>query len=69
DFALFYAGDVMVPVYETSSPAQIQWSLSDSGAIACIVESPDHAARLDEIRADLPLVRSVWAMHLGDLEK
>ncbi|MFT4219375.1 MAG: long-chain fatty acid--CoA ligase [Microbacterium sp.] len=69
DFALFYAGAVMVPVYETSSPSQIQWSLSDSGATACIVESPDHAARLDETRADLPLIRSVWAMHLGDLDK
>ncbi len=69
DFAIFYAGAVMVPVYETSSPSQIQWALSDSGAIACIVESLDHGARLDEARADLPLVRSVWSMHLGDLDK
>ncbi|QEW02815.1 AMP-dependent synthetase/ligase [Microbacterium lushaniae] len=69
DFALFYAGAVMVPVYETSSPAQIQWILSDSGAIAVIVESPDHSARLDEVRADLPLLREVWGMHLGDLDK
>jgi long-chain acyl-CoA synthetase len=69
DFALFYAGAVMVPVYETSSPAQIQWILSDSGAIAVIVESPDHSARLDEVRPDLPLVREVWGMHLGDLDK
>ena len=69
DFALFYAGAVMVPIYETSSPEQIQWILEDSGTIACIVESADHEARLDEVRADLPLVRSVWAMHLGDLDK
>ncbi|KAA9110939.1 AMP-dependent synthetase/ligase [Microbacterium rhizomatis] len=69
DFALFFAGAVMVPVYETSSPAQIQWILSDSGATAVIAESIDHSARLDEVRADLPLIRSVWAMHLGDLGK
>lgn len=69
DFALFFAGAVMVPIYETSSPAQIAWNLTDSGAIACIVESADHGARLDEVRADLPLVRSVWAMHNGDLDK
>ncbi len=68
DFALFYAGAVMVPIYETSSPAQISWNLSDSGAIALIVESTDHSARFDEVRADLPLVRSVWAMHAGDLD-
>ncbi len=69
DFALFFAGAVMVPIYETSSPTQIAWNLTDSGAVACIVESSDHTARLDEVRADLPLVRSVWAMHNGDLDK
>ena len=65
DFGLFYAGAVMVPIYETSSPTQVQWIMSDSGATYCIVESADHAARLDEVRADLPLVKDVWAMHLG----
>ncbi len=69
DMALFFAGAVMVPIYETSSPAQILWNLTDSGAVACIVESTDHAARLDEVRAELPLIRSVWAMHTGDLDK
>jgi len=69
DFALFFAGAVMVPVYETSSPAQIQWILSDSGAIAIIVESPDHSARLEEVRGELPLLRNVWSMHGGDLDR
>ena len=64
DFALFYAGAVMVPIYETSSPSQIQWIMEDSGAIALLVESPDHFARVDEIRGDLPLVREVWQLHL-----
>ncbi|WP_314648063.1 long-chain fatty acid--CoA ligase [uncultured Microbacterium sp.] len=64
DFALFYAGAVMVPIYETSSPSQIQWIMEDSGASALLVESPDHFARVDEIRGDLPLVREVWQLHL-----
>ena len=68
DFALFYAGAVMVPVYETNSPTQISWILSDSGATAAIVESSEHGQRLDEVRSDLPLVREVWAMHAGDLD-
>ncbi|WP_449408527.1 AMP-dependent synthetase/ligase [Microbacterium maritypicum] len=68
DFALFYAGAVMVPIYETSSPAQIQWILEDSGAIALMVESPEHFARLDEVRGDLPLLREVWQMHLGAID-
>lgn len=65
DFGLFFAGAVMVPIYETSSPTQIQWNMSDSGAIAIILESPEHFARFDEVSGDLPLVRNVWQMHLG----
>jgi long-chain acyl-CoA synthetase len=68
DFALFYAGAVMVPIYETSSPSQIQWILEDSGAIALLVESPEHFARVDEVRSDLPLIREVWQMHLGAID-
>jgi long-chain acyl-CoA synthetase len=49
DFALFFAGAVMVPIYETSSAAQISWILSDSGAIAVLGESAEHAARIAEI--------------------
>ncbi|HCS60058.1 MAG TPA: long-chain fatty acid--CoA ligase [Microbacterium sp.] len=65
DFALFYAGAVMVPIYETSSPAQIQWILEDSGAISLMVESADHFAKVDEVRSELPLVREVWQLHIG----
>ncbi|MBO0979765.1 long-chain fatty acid--CoA ligase [Microbacterium sp. SD291] len=68
DFALFYAGAVMVPIYESSSPAQIQWIMEDSGAIALMVESPEHFARVDEVRGDIPLVRDVWQLHLGALD-
>ncbi|MDR7185805.1 long-chain acyl-CoA synthetase [Microbacterium trichothecenolyticum] len=69
DFALFYAGAVMVPIYETSSSAQIAWNLTDSGAVAIITELPDHTARFAEVRAELPLIRSAWEMHSGDLDK
>ncbi|MFT4211064.1 MAG: AMP-dependent synthetase/ligase [Microbacterium sp.] len=69
DFALFYAGAVMVPIYETSSASQIEWILSDSGAVACLVESAEHAARLAEVRANLPLVAESWQMDAGDLDR
>ncbi|RFA13309.1 long-chain fatty acid--CoA ligase [Subtercola boreus] len=69
DFATWFAGAVLVPVYETSSPSQVQWSLSDSGAVAVLVETPDHFARFDEVAADLPLVSKVWQIGLGDLDK
>ncbi|MGZ0711065.1 AMP-dependent synthetase/ligase (plasmid) [Coraliomargarita sp. W4R53] len=68
DFALFFAGAVMVPVYETSSPSQVNWILNDSGAVGVIAELPDHTARIEEIRGDLPLIRTVWNMHADDLK-
>ena len=40
DFAIWYAGAVTVPIYETSSTEQVQWILSDSEAVAIIVETP-----------------------------
>ncbi|MCB1299187.1 MAG: long-chain fatty acid--CoA ligase, partial [Microthrixaceae bacterium] len=69
DFALFYSGAVMVPIYETSAPAQIRWNMEDSGAIALIVESPTHSARLEEVRAELPLLREVWHLHEGAIDQ
>ncbi|NNC10389.1 long-chain fatty acid--CoA ligase [Planctomonas sp. JC2975] len=69
DFATWYAGAVLVPVYDTSSPLQVQWNLSDSGATAVFLETADHFARFDEVAADLPAVRNVWQIELGDLDK
>jgi len=69
DFALWFAGAIMVPIYETSSPAQVQWNITDSGATVMIVETPDHFARFDEIRSDLPQITNVWQVNLGDLDK
>jgi long-chain acyl-CoA synthetase len=40
DFAIWYAGAVPVPIYETSSAEQVEWILSDSAAVAIIVETP-----------------------------
>jgi long-chain acyl-CoA synthetase len=40
DFAIWYAGGVVVPIYETSSAEQVEWILSDSQAKAIIVETP-----------------------------
>jgi len=69
DFATWFAGAVLVPIYETSAPSQILWNLTDSGATAIITENADHYSRFDEIRADVPAVRNVWQIDLDDLDK
>ena len=40
DFAIWFAGGCVVPIYETSSAEQVDWILNDSGSVAIIVETP-----------------------------
>ncbi|MGR7028037.1 AMP-dependent synthetase/ligase [Geodermatophilus sp. URMC 62] len=54
DFAIWTAGAVTVPVYETSSPDQVAWILADSGATAAVVERAEHAAAVDSVRDQAP---------------
>ena len=42
DFAIWYAGGCVVPIYETSSAEQVDWILNDSGSVGLIVETPAH---------------------------
>ena len=69
DFAVAYAGAVVVPVYETSSPSQIQYILDDSGAVALITDTAEQFARFDEVRSELPKVTKTWQLGLGDIDK
>ena len=69
DFAAWFAGAILVPIYETSAPAQIQYTLDNSEATWLIVETAEHFTRFDEVRSELPRIRQVWKVDLGDLDK
>lgn len=69
DFALWFAGAVSVPIYETSAPAQIEWVLSDSNSVALIVETSDHEARYQKIKENTPSVKQVWRLDDDSLFK
>ncbi|MFC9608183.1 AMP-dependent synthetase/ligase [Streptomyces niveus] len=60
DFAIWSAGAVTVPVFETSSAEQVQWILGDSGTAAVVVESDAHAAAVRSVSDGLPELRHVW---------
>jgi long-chain acyl-CoA synthetase len=60
DYAIWAAGAVTVPVYETSSADQVEWILGDSGARAVFAETPAHAALIGGARDRLPGLREVW---------
>ena len=65
DYALWAAGAVPVPVYETSSAEQVEWILSDSGARAVVVETRAHLELVTEVLRRLPDVRRVWVIDAG----
>lgn len=60
DFAIWYAGAVVVPVYETSSTEQIDWILTDSSAVAIIVETPTHKEAVESVSK--PTLKNIWTM-------
>ncbi|MFD7846425.1 AMP-dependent synthetase/ligase [Nocardia sp. NPDC059764] len=47
DFAIWAAGAVTVPVYDSSSAEQVRWILEDSGAALAVVETARHKDLLD----------------------
>lgn len=67
DFAIWAAGAVTVPVYETSSLEQIRWELGDSGAVGVFAGS---ARYTDMIRRAAPAkVETIWELDSGGLDK
>ncbi|MGO1544194.1 MAG: AMP-dependent synthetase/ligase [Gulosibacter sp.] len=69
DFALWYAGAVMVPVYETNSSSQLEWILNDSGAEGLITQSNEFAAKYEDIEGDKPPLRWQWTLERGALDE
>ena len=60
DFAIWYAGGCVVPIYETSSAEQVDWILNDSGSVGLIVETPAHRELVTPI---LPgHTKHIWVM-------
>jgi long-chain acyl-CoA synthetase len=58
DFAIWFAGAVPVPIYETSSAEQVDWILSDSAAVAIIVETP---ALVELVKPIMPATcKNIW---------
>ncbi|SER37568.1 AMP-dependent synthetase/ligase [Actinokineospora terrae] len=62
DFAIWAAGCVTVPVYETSSVEQVTWILADSGARAVVVETAAHRAVVEGVVDRLPEVDWIWQL-------
>jgi long-chain acyl-CoA synthetase len=69
DYAIWVAGAVTVPVYETSSAEQAEWILTNSGARACFVETADYEQIIAGFRDQVPALKYVWRIEAGGSEE
>jgi len=69
DYAIWTAGAVTVPIYETSSAEQVEWIISDSGAVFAFVETPVHAGVVAEVRDRVPGLRDLVQFEGGGLDE
>jgi long-chain acyl-CoA synthetase len=68
DYAIWTTGAVPVPIYETSSSEQIEWIVSDSGAVGVFLESAAHRKAYDEVSGKLGDVRHAWGIDNGAID-
>ncbi|HET6241386.1 MAG TPA: long-chain fatty acid--CoA ligase [Arthrobacter sp.] len=71
DFAIWFAGAISVPIYETSSPSQVAWNLGDSGAVAAFGESAQHQGIIRQAATSegLTELKHVWQLEGKGLDE
>src|SRR5947208_7714254 len=62
DMAATSAGAVVVPIYQTNSPEECLWVISDSDACAIICEDAGQLAKITAIRDQVPNLRTIITM-------
>jgi long-chain acyl-CoA synthetase len=65
DMAATSAGAVVVPIYQTNSPEECLWVISDSGACAVVCEDDEQLAKIAAIHDSVPDLRTVIVMETG----
>jgi len=68
DYAIWTAGAVTVPIYETSSAEQVQWVVSDSESVGIISSSEELDGRVAEVADELPTLRARYVIDDGGIE-
>ncbi|MGP9584432.1 AMP-dependent synthetase/ligase [Micrococcaceae sp. AOP34-BR2-30] len=71
DFAIWYAGAVSIPIYETSSPSQVAWIVEDAGVKATFCASATHQRIVETaIRQEkLPALTAIWLIENDGLNE
>lgn len=69
DFAIWAAGAVPVPIYETSSVAQMEWIIRDAEVSVLFVEAPHHQTAAETVQAKLGTLAHIFTISAGDIDK
>ncbi len=67
DYAGWFVGATMVPIYETSSAEQVEWILSDADCVGVFLETDKHQAVFDEVADRVP-TKHVWVIEHGAVD-
>ncbi len=59
DLAATSAGTIVVPIYQTNSPEECHWVISDSGASAIVCEDATQLAKIAAIHGTLPDLKTI----------
>jgi long-chain acyl-CoA synthetase len=68
DYAIWYAGCISVPIYETSSAHQVQWIMSDAEVVATFFEAPRTLHPFNEIADQVPNMARRYVFSDGALD-
>ncbi|MDR2347874.1 MAG: long-chain fatty acid--CoA ligase, partial [Bifidobacteriaceae bacterium] len=68
DYAIWTAGAVSVPIYETSSTEQVHWICSDAEVMGAFAETTAHGMVLQAARGDLPQLKQIWQLGQGAVD-
>jgi long-chain acyl-CoA synthetase len=61
-FAVSGAGGVVVPIYPTNSPEEVEWVAGNSESVGIVVEDAEQFAKVQAVRGSLPNLRFVIAI-------
>ncbi|MFI8565091.1 AMP-dependent synthetase/ligase [Rhodococcus sp. NPDC078407] len=66
DYAIWAAGGVTVPIYETSSAGQVEWILEDAEPVLLVLENDAHVQETKSVVSAAPSVRRTFVIDSAD---
>lgn len=68
DYAGWFAGATVVPIYETSSAEQVEWILGNADCAGVFLETAKHQAVFNEVADRVP-TKHVWVIEDGAVDE